>query len=185
MASYCSIHSSYLITVIEGKTFWKDVTPDRRKAADAAPAPAVVTMPITVRGHGHGVLLQLVGSAGTAWILRPTWAGTEQANVKATGFGFKGGENGPLERRFWLEMMDKYYHKLLSPPWAAAGVIYELLYGHRHAAAIARSSLQCSAGCSRQWLKGGKRCCTIPTAGKRQACCSWSRRDPCWGLPPG
>lgn len=39
-------------------------------------------------------------------------------------------------------MMDKYYHGLLSPLWDAAGVIYELVYGHRHAAVIALSSLQ-------------------------------------------
>jgi len=63
-------------------------------------------------------------------------------------------------------MMDKYYHKLLSPPWAAAGVIYELFYGHRHAVALARSSLQCNAGCSWQELKGGECGCAVPTAGK-------------------
>lgn len=39
-------------------------------------------------------------------------------------------------------MMDKYYHGLLSLLWDAAGVIYELVYGHRHAAVIALSSLQ-------------------------------------------
>lgn len=63
----------------------------------------------------------------------------------STKSGFKGGENGTLERGFWLEMMEKYYHKLLSPPWAAAaGVIYELVYGLRHAGVIACSSaVQC------------------------------------------
>lgn len=45
-----------------------------------------------------------------------------------------------MERGFWLEMMDKYYHKLLLPLRAAAGVIYESVYGHRHAVAIACSS---------------------------------------------
>ena len=79
-----------------------------------------------------------------------TLACAEQDTVKATGFGFKSGENGPLERGFWLEMMDKSYHKLLSSPWAAAEVIYELVYGHRHAVVIARSSLQYNAGCSWQ-----------------------------------
>lgn len=50
-----------------------------------------------------------------------------------------------MERGFWLEMMEKYYHKLLCPPWAAAaGVIYELVYGLRHAGVIAYSSaVQC------------------------------------------
>lgn len=46
-----------------------------------------------------------------------------------------------MERGFWLEMMEKYYYKLLSPPWAAAArVIYELVYGLRHAGVIACSS---------------------------------------------
>lgn len=81
----------------------------------------MVNIPITVRGHGYGLLLQ-------------------QAGFLALNLDLREGENGTLERGFWLEMMEKYYHKLLSPPWAAAGVIYELVYGLRHAGVIACSS---------------------------------------------
>lgn len=55
-------------------------------------------------------------------------------------------------------MMDKYYHGLLSLLWDAAGVIYELVSGHRHATVIALSSLQRKAGCSWQHPKGWRLC---------------------------
>lgn len=46
-------------------------------------------------------------------------------------------------------MMDKYYHGLLSLLWDAAGVIYELVYGHRHAASdcpLLSAARQAAAG---------------------------------------
>lgn len=47
MASCCSINSSYLITITQGETSWKDIASDRQKAArslaDMVPAPAAVT----------------------------------------------------------------------------------------------------------------------------------------------
>lgn len=67
-------------------------------------------------------------------------------------------------------MMEKYYHKLLSPPWAAAaGVIYELVYGLRHTGVIA-----CSSAVQRRLqpasaVKEGEVLLCSPTAGKRQA----------------
>lgn len=89
-----------------------------------------------------------------------------------------------MERGFWLEMMEKYYHKLLSPPWAAAGVIYELVYGLRHAGAIASSSavqrrLQPASA------EGGEVLLCSPTTGKRQTPTADPPRDPPWGPPPG
>lgn len=75
-----------------------------------------------------------------------------------------------MERGFWLEMMEKYYHKLLSPPWAAAaGVIYELVYGLRHTGVIVCSSaVQCRLQPASAVKEGEVLLCS-PTAGKRQA----------------
>lgn len=83
MASYCSIHSSYSLTVTKGEISLKDTTSDRQKVAgslaDRVPAPTAVTtrpavvIPITFRGHSYGFPLQRAGSAAGRGNPVPPW----------------------------------------------------------------------------------------------------------------
>lgn len=90
MASYCSIHSSYSLTVTKGEISWKDMTSDRQKVAGsladrvpaptAAATPAAIVIPITFRGHGYGFLLKQAGSAAGRGNPAPPWLVLSKTN---------------------------------------------------------------------------------------------------------